>query len=443
MHARPTLLLCTVTCFAVSSLAQVVDITLIADTNTPVPFGSGNFYGWGATNIAVDSAGRVAFTSALDEGGVSTAAKEGVYLYDAGTLSRIADLNMAAPGQGGANYSRFAYLDIDQGQVVFGAQVVGSSAQDLFRYSAGATSLYFSAASPGPAGTIMTTGGQSPAMSGGTTVFSSAYYNPDTTAFGYGYFSFDGTSTTPVATSLDTVIGAGGSKPNGFSAQTVAQANGTVGLWANLSGGTVTGGAILGYRDGLGLNLIANAATSVPGESAVFDRGVSFAGVMGQQVVFSGGWTGGEGIFAANADGSSLQKLMDLNSVVPGTSTPFEDISWVVVGDDHLMFQGAIGGGEYGLYSMTDGVIHTLLDTTMSLGGNEISSLSTEGIHGVGGDYVAFRVGFESGLEGLYRFQLASASAVPEPSTYAVLLGMLALGCAMHGRRRRRLVGGK
>ena len=83
-------------------------LTKLADYNTPIPGGSGNFTTF---SDPVISGNDVAFW-----GGGS--AQVGIYLFDGTTLSKVADTNTPVPGVSG-NFAGFFEPVIDNGKVAF------------------------------------------------------------------------------------------------------------------------------------------------------------------------------------------------------------------------------------------------------------------------------------------------------------------------------------
>ena len=93
-------------------------LSRVADLNTAIPGGSGNF-----TSLLFPalSGSNVAFL------GSGSSGQEGIYLFDAGVLSRVADLNTAIPG-GSGNFASLFIEALSGGNVVFVG--FGSSGQE-------------------------------------------------------------------------------------------------------------------------------------------------------------------------------------------------------------------------------------------------------------------------------------------------------------------------
>jgi hypothetical protein len=80
-------------------------INVVADENTPIPGGTGNFSGFLSTVSA-------------EEGKVAFVAGSGVYLYDGTSLNVVADRNTPLPG-GIGKFSGFGAVSADGGNVAF------------------------------------------------------------------------------------------------------------------------------------------------------------------------------------------------------------------------------------------------------------------------------------------------------------------------------------
>jgi len=96
--------------------SAAITITKIADTNTAIPNGSGNFTGFGAVSLDGQD---VAFR------GLGGSGQDGEYLFDQGVLNRIADTSTAIPN-GVGNFMNFSPISLDSGNFAF---VVGENNQ--------------------------------------------------------------------------------------------------------------------------------------------------------------------------------------------------------------------------------------------------------------------------------------------------------------------------
>ena len=346
----------------------------IADTTTAVPSGSGNF---SIVNPpTVDSSGNMAF----EANGTSNL---GIYKWSAGTLTRIADNNTNIPS-GTGQFINFGQPSISAGKIVFDG--FGNSQEGLYAASNGTLSLLFNKTAPRPeggnfsslsdpalvntsvsfigtAGTI--TGAYSLTGSTVTPVVSTTTPIPN----GTGNFNFlsnvvsDGTSTWfvgrgtlpsqfgiykktgNVITTLlnrDTLI-------NGTSAQFTGGGN------LSLDGQNLsfTGkiGGIQGVFDIVGnsINRIADTRTAIPGGTGQF---VSFgmSSIGGSSVAFVGyGANSTPGIYTSINGG--LERVIDSSVILNGKTITDFGLSRDAVIDNKVIFQVVFSDHTTGIYS--------------------------------------------------------------------------------------------
>lgn len=91
--------------------SSTVSLARIADTNTPIPNGTGSFTSFGHFRCTIDN-GTVAFP------GQGSGGQEGVYTGNGSTLTRIADTNTPVPG-GTGSFSSFMYPVVTSDGVSF------------------------------------------------------------------------------------------------------------------------------------------------------------------------------------------------------------------------------------------------------------------------------------------------------------------------------------
>ena len=103
------LLLCV---FATHAEAQSFILSKVADLNTPIPSGSGNFDSF---YNPVISGSNIAFE------GYGLSNQEGIYLFDGFALTKVADRNTPIPG-GIGNFTNVFYPVISGSNVAFWAQ---------------------------------------------------------------------------------------------------------------------------------------------------------------------------------------------------------------------------------------------------------------------------------------------------------------------------------
>jgi hypothetical protein len=88
---------------------------VVADENTPIPEGTGNFLAFGG--VAVD-AGAVAFV------GGGSGGQAGIYLFDGQSLSVVVNQNTTIPGGGVMSFFGLTPEGLDDGVVGFSAEVI-------------------------------------------------------------------------------------------------------------------------------------------------------------------------------------------------------------------------------------------------------------------------------------------------------------------------------
>ncbi len=90
-------------------------LSKVVDQNTPIPSGSGNFTGFYVPFI--DSA-TVVFT------GFGASGQQGIYLYNGTTLSKVVDLNASIP-EGSGYFTGFAAMGVSGDNIAFWGYGVG------------------------------------------------------------------------------------------------------------------------------------------------------------------------------------------------------------------------------------------------------------------------------------------------------------------------------
>ena len=135
-------------------------LSVVADTNTTVPGGTSSFWSFGASP-SIDANGNVAFQAGV-LGGVS-----GIYAQLGGTLGVVADTNTPIPGGTGA-FTWFGGLSMDNGQVAFNG--TGADRGGIYMASSGIT-VVADTDTPIPSGSGNFTSLTAPSLDSGQVAF--------------------------------------------------------------------------------------------------------------------------------------------------------------------------------------------------------------------------------------------------------------------------------
>lgn len=314
---------------------------VVADTNTPIPGGTGNFASfWNPS--AYD--GTVVFSA--QRPGLPASSywvMTGAYAADpAGRLSRVTDLASGQPMicvNYASHHARVvAYKDgDDRGPQAL--RFVDPTGVDTIAVTTGMT--------PPGGGTFFSLG--RPALSGAQMVFDATLGG---TAGTYGVYGYDVSTRT-----LRLVANASTPEP----------------------------------RTGQGFTLVRNPATD--GRSTVF------LGVVGNPL-----FGGVVGIFE-ESPGQPLRTVVDNSTLVPGTGSTFDNFHWSCVGDGLVAFEGIIGVASVvrsGVYVRTPGgSLIKIVDSEDVLEGRGVRSASLSH-NSLRGHDLAFLVDFDDGGRAIY-----------------------------------------
>lgn len=395
--------------------AQSYTFTRIADTTTAVPGGSGNF-----TNMveAFSGEGMVGFYAA------SASSARGVYLYNNGSLVRMADYSTTAPG-GSQNFSDFqlgrggilgsvAYFHgsySDTSGTWSGIHAYDSNAGTLSRLT-GRGSAY-----PDLGGDVVQVG-YVLARNGRLTISSQRqsglnYYG--------GFLRYDGSS---LSASIDG--SATGGTPNSIGPYAT---NGS--RIAVRSSGTFHSFAENGAQATRDFTTI-----QVPGRAFNFGSNLPSMALTASELFFTSNTSGVQGLYRISADLSGPVSLVaDTSTDFPGYGGDFTFFGAISASSDSVAFIANSGSSARGIFLYHAGQISTIIDNLSPLDGRTISNF-TMSEAGLSDDGLAFRVAFTDGTNAIY---YSGLSAIPEPSTWAAIMGATALGLAWRRRRGRKM----
>ena len=140
---------------------SVFAFTKIADTNTAIPGGGGNFTQWGAFSL---NGCKMAF-------GASGLNREGVYLYDNGSLATIVDTSSLIP-EGTGNFMHFGHVSYDNGNLAMKGG--GENQSGIYLHTEGSLQRFVDLNTPIPEGMGNFTHIDEPSFDMGAVAFSGA-----------------------------------------------------------------------------------------------------------------------------------------------------------------------------------------------------------------------------------------------------------------------------
>jgi hypothetical protein len=158
------------------------------------------------------------------------------------------------------------------------------------------------------------------------------------------------------------------------------------------------------YRfDGTALGKVADTHTDIPGGVGMFTRFGSPPLISGNTVVFEGFGSGGQhGIYAF--DGTTLAKVVDTNTPIPGGNGNFSDFFSFAASGTRVAFFGS-GSQPGGVYLFDGASLTKVADTKTPLPPGGVGNFSGFGSVAISGPDVVFdAVGESFGQEGIYRF---------------------------------------
>lgn len=357
------------TMVAASAWAQTITFTKIADTDTPIPGGVGNFTGFGA--ITIDQ-GNVAFDARGSSG------QGGVYTLIGGTLGVVADKNDAVPGGSGGTFLLIGGSWIDGTNVVFKGQ--GGGQDGIYTDVGGALNIVAdrNTSVPGGMGNFFVT--DTASMDEGNVVFR-GFTGP----FPRGIYKSVGGALSVVA-DVDMTVPGG---VDFFTDPSLASISGAdVAFRSGVDGGIFTdmGGA---------LRVVADNNTPIPGGSGNFEG--------------YGGTAIDDGVIAFAAIGSPpqvghymeihgvLNVVADSNSPIPGGSGTFSAFGVTPSLDGTNIAFRAIGpGGQDGVYTNMGGSLIKVVDLSDSIEGKALAAVGPDAV----GSLSAVALGLGGSLSG-------------------------------------------
>jgi hypothetical protein len=363
-------------------------VARVADQNTPIPHGSGTFTGFSAPVL---SGGNVAFRATGASG------QEGIYLFNGTSLTRMADLTTAIPDGSGDIFTSVGGPLLSGGNVAF--RGTGASGQEgiyLFNGTALARVADRYTLVPSGIGTFRGFSGVAlsgsnlalEGLSGGEPLFPGFFEDE-------GIYFFNGANLVRVADLMTAIPDGNGTfasqsfyprPPNAFSGPVLSEGN-----VAFLGRGSGQEGIYL--FDGASLMRIADRATAIPNGSGTFTR-FSPPMLSGRNVAFA---HANSGIYLFN--GTTLLRVADQATPLPDASGTVGFLSFFAVSGENVAFvSGALGEGIY-LFNGTDLARVADVTTPIPDGSGTFEFFTAIALSG---RYVAFRGFAAPGNSGIY-----------------------------------------
>jgi hypothetical protein len=377
--------------------AQPFVLGKVVDTKTPIPGGSGNFTGFPYSYEPpyMVSGSNVAFQAGGESG------QYGIYLFNGTTLTAVADYNTPIPG-GSGNFTRIlsVYPAMSDGKVVFHAG--DWNGEGIYLFDGTILSKVADTNTPIPSG-----GGNftdfadfySPVISGNNIAFI-ADGNGDGGVYFFGVYLFNGNNLTKVADNT-TPVPEGSGNFNSFSSLAISGDN------IAFQGGGDAGQHGIYLFDGSTLRKVADTNTPVPGGSENFFSFSGHQAISGSNVAFEGGSFGQGGIYLFN--GTTLTKVADHNTPVPGGSGNFTSFSDPVISGNNVAFWGN------GIYLFDGATLRAVADTNTPIPGGSGNFSFDLFDPVISNGNVAFHAG--GGAEGIYLFNGTALSKVADTNT--------------------------
>ena len=297
-------------------------LSKVADLNTPIPGGSGNFTHLDINPVISD--GKVAFW------GVGSG-QQGIYLFNGTNLSSVADLNTPVPG-GSGNFTSL-YFPVCSGEKIafIGA---GAGQQGVYLFNGSSLNKVADYNTPVPEGSGNFFSFSSLTISGDNMVFIGSSSSL------VGIYLFNGTTLSKVA-DFNTPI------PDGFGNLTYFNAPSISYCCVAFYGQGASDQNGIYLFSGTTLSKVADRNTPIPGGSENFTYFGVNPVISEGNVAFQGGGASQVGVYLFN--GTTLSKVADSNTPIPGGTENFFGFGGVVVSSGNVAFWGA-GSGQHGIY---------------------------------------------------------------------------------------------
>lgn len=333
------------------SEAVSFNVSTVADKNTPIPDGTGNFGCLVGSSISI-SGSNVAFWGSGFRPPFFCE-PSGIYLFDGTTLIKVADTSTAIPDGSGTFVTFDIHPVVSDGYVAFRAK--GSGTQEgIYLYDGATLRTVADRETPIPdgVGKFLAFVG-SPVLSGNHVAFFGAGSG------GGGFYLFNGSNLVRVADG-NTPVPPGG-LGNFFGFASVAISDGNVLIDAS---GSSFGHEGVYVFDGTSFSTVADTGTPIPGGTGTFTVFYSDSLLInGDTVTFKAAGRGMQvGIYFF--DGTTLGRVADAGTAIPGGTGTFDDFGYPALGNGRVAFLGLAGGAQQGIYLFDGAALNAVADTT-------------------------------------------------------------------------------
>jgi hypothetical protein len=420
----------------VGGQAEAVNFTFtkIVDSNTPIPNGNGNFSrrpsglaaSFNVFSASIDN-NNIAFQ------GFGSDSQSGIYANIGGVLSVVADTNTPIPnGTGNFAFGSFGQsfggtFDLDGNNIAF-VGIDSNSQSGVYTNIGGVLSKIADTNTPIPDGTGNFSSFFGPALEGDTLAFSGSRSDPETFEFLEGaiYTSVNGVLS--VVPETNTLIPPGGigqytfvSSPS-LDGDTIAFSRSE--FFIDEEGNFIIGQDGIYTSIGGVLNVIADTNTPILGGSSNFEFFGDLS-IEDDTVTF----LASGGIY--RSVGGNLDVVVESNTILPDGNKLCGFDPFISVEGNNIVFGSIVCDPVTnafltgGIYAYLDENLVKVIDFEDSLDGKEVSQALFAGSNVLNKDSIAFWVRFRDGSDGIYLAQVVPESVPEEPSS---ILGLSALG---------------
>ncbi|WP_239005404.1 PEP-CTERM sorting domain-containing protein [Gloeothece citriformis] len=386
-----------------------VTFTKIADTNTLIPDGNGNFTGFGVGSAVIYN-NTIGFIGSGEN-------QTGIYMSTSpGFLTKVADTNTPIPndttnftGFGLGFFStpyNFGSLGIQDNKVVFngygetGNGIYTGTDSGMLTIIADETTVI-----PGTSSTF--------------TTFSST--SPDLDQHRVAFWGNDGIYRGTDPNSISLIANNQTSIPpnnnNTFAGLFNPSLKGEMVAFNGFFGGQTEASGIYMGTSPNSLNVVVDTNTLIPQGIGNFRRFGAPALEEGRVAFRGEGFNFQEGIYLGT-NPESLSVIADNNTFIPNGIGKFINFGNAAFDKDTIAFWAEGEEGQQGIYLSLNGKLYKVIDLKDSLEGKTLSSLEfassdfNTSNRGLSGNSLVFLATFTDNSQGIYQ-----ASIVPEPST--------------------------